>query len=308
MSVVRRRCRSREGRPQFLGGSVNTDSTYYRGSSAPEILLLGTNWKMNKTICESLQYMRDLLELIDRIPDAECVQLFVIPPHTAIGAVKEAAGRRLWVGAQNMHWAAEGAYTGEISAAMLKELGVDLVELGHSERRQYFNETDSLVNRKVLRALEFGIRPLVCVGESSEERDAGVGPEAVIRQAGIALHGVSADDASRLIVAYEPYWSIGTAGIPASADYVRPVCSRLREALGRLFGPEAAACIPLLYGGSVSLENAPDLLNCGGVDGLFVGRAAWQPSGFAALIQMAIRRAQALGMVTRGKTGTAPNA
>jgi triosephosphate isomerase len=146
------------------------------------------------------------------------------------------------------------------------------------------------------------------VGESSEERDAGVGPEAVIRQAGIALHGVSADDASRLIVAYEPYWSIGTAGIPASADYVRPVCSRLREALGRLFGPEAAACIPLLYGGSVSLENAPDLLNCGGVDGLFVGRAAWQPSGFAALIQMAIRRAQALGMVTRGKTGTAPNA
>jgi triosephosphate isomerase len=271
-------------------------------------LLLGTNWKMNKTIRESLQYIHDILELMDRIPDAECVQLFVIPPHTAISPVKEAVGQRLWVGAQNMHWAAEGAYTGEISAPMLKELGVDLVELGHSERRQYFNETDSQVNRKVLTALEYGIRPLVCVGESSEERDAGVGPEAVIRQAGIALHGVSDSDAMRLIVAYEPYWSIGTAGVPASADYVRSVCSRLREALGRFFGPQVAACIPLLYGGSVSLENACDLLNSGGVDGLFVGRTAWQPSGFAALMQMAIRRSRALGMLAHGMAGTAPNA
>lgn len=248
---------------------------------------------MNKTIRESLQYTRELLELVDRIPDAGRVQLFVIPPYTAVGAVKEAAGERLWVGAQNMHWAAEGAYTGEISAPMLKELGVDLVELGHSERRQYFNETDSHVNRKVITALEFGIRPLVCVGENSEERDAGVGPEAVIRQAGIALHGVSAGDASQLIIAYEPYWSIGTAGVPASADYVRSVCSRLREALSRFFGPEAAARIPLLYGGSVRLENAPELLDHGGVDGLFVGRTAWKPAGLAALIRMAIGRARA---------------
>jgi len=286
--------------PAIPGGSLNTDSTRHGASSAPRTLLLGTNWKMNKTIRESLQYMRELLELIDLTPHAAYVQLFVIPPHTAIDAVKKAAGERFWVGAQNMHWAAEGAFTGEISAPMLKELKVDLVELGHSERRQYFNENDSQVNRKVLTALEFGIRPLVCVGESGEERDAGVGPEAVIRQAGIALHGVRGSDATRLIVAYEPYWSIGTAGVPASADYVLAVCSRLREALGRFFGPESAARIPLLYGGSVSLENAADLLGCGAVDGLFVGRTAWQPSGFAALLRIAIRHAQ--------EAGTSPNA
>ncbi len=247
---------------------------------------------MHKTIRESLQYVREVLELRDRIPGAESVQLFVIPPHTAVGPVKQAAGQRLWVGAQNMHWAAEGAYTGEISPVMLQELGVDLIELGHSERRHHFHETDSQVNRKVLAALEFGIRPLVCVGESSEERDAGVGAEAVIRQAGIALHGIGEGDASRLIMAYEPYWSIGTGGVPAGPDYVRQVCHRLREALVRFCGHEAASSIPLLYGGSVNLENASDLLDRGGVDGLFVGRTAWQPSGMATLIEIAVRQAK----------------
>ena len=293
---------------RFLGGSLNNDSSDHGLSGSPRPLLLGTNWKMTKTIGESLEYMREVLELINGIPEAACVQLFVIPSHTAISAVKAAAGQRLWVGAQNMHWAAEGAYTGEISGAMLKELAVDLVELGHSERRQYFGETDSQVNRKVLKALELGIRPLICVGESSEERDAAVGAEAVIRQAGIALHGVTAADAGRLMVAYEPHWSIGTSGVPASAEYERQVCSRLREALGRFVDPAAAARIPLLYGGSVSLENASDLLNCGPVDGLFVGRTAWQPAGLAALIEMAIWRARALDMAGRGTADTAPKA
>jgi L-erythrulose 1-phosphate isomerase len=290
------------------GGSLNNDPTDHGASGSPKALLLGTNWKMTKTICQSLEYMREVLKLIDGISGAGCVQLFVIPSHTAISAVRAAAGQRLWVGAQNMHWAAEGAYTGEVSGAMLKELGVDLVELGHSERRQYFGETDSQVNRKVLHALELGIRPLVCVGESMEERDAAVGAEAVIGQAGIALRGVRTADASRVIVAYEPHWSIGTAGVPASADYVREVCSRLREALGRFFDPATAVRIPLLYGGSVSLENASDLLNCGPVDGLFVGRTAWQPAGFAALIEMAIRRARALGLTGRGTADTVPDA
>jgi triosephosphate isomerase len=145
------------------------------------------------------------------------------------------------------------------------------------------------------------------VGESSQERDAGVGSEAVIRQAGIALQGVTAGDMSRLIVAYEPNWSIGAGGVPASADYVRTVCCRLREALERIFGTRAAQRIPLLYGGSVSSENAADLLNQGGVDGLFVGRTAWQPSGFAALIQLAVRRARDLGLIERRGADTVPN-
>jgi L-erythrulose 1-phosphate isomerase len=285
---------------------MGADSTRRSASGPPPALLLGTNWKMHKTIQESLEYVREVLPLVDAIP-AGCVQLFVIPPYTAVGPVKQAAGPRMWVGAQNMHWAAEGAYTGEISPTMLKELGADLIELGHSERRRYFSETDADVNRKVLAALEFGIRPLVCVGETSEERDAGVGPEAVIRQAGIALHGVGAADVSRLIVAYEPYWSIGTAGVPAGPDYVRAVCSRLREALVRFFGEEAAA-IPVLYGGSVNLENASEMLTCGGVDGLFVGRTAWQPSGMAALIEIAVRRAQALGIAGRAGTSSVPGA
>ena len=286
---------------------MKTDSTRSDGSSAPGAILLGTNWKMHKTIRESLWFTHEVLELIDGTPDAGSVQLFVIPPHTAIGAVKQTAGERLWVGAQNMHWAAEGAFTGEISAPMLKELGVDLVELGHSERRQYFHESDAEVNRKVLTALEFGIRPLVCIGESREEHDAGVGAEAVIRQAGIALHGVSGSDASRLIVAYEPHWSIGTAGVPATSDYVFEVCSRLRGALGRFCGGSAAARIPLLYGGSVDLENASDFLEHGGVDGLFVGRTAWQPAGFAALLRIAMRHAQAAPEARRASQN-APNA
>jgi len=258
-------------------------------------MIIGTGWKMNKTVREAVDYTVALLRLLDGIkglgPD---VQVFVVPPFTALEAVKKHAAGRIWVGAQNMHWAEAGAFTGEISAPMLQELGVDLVELGHSERRRYFNEQDPLLNQKVHLALKFGLRPLLCVGESLEEKQVGVAPETVGRQLRIALHGVSAAQASRLLVAYEPFWAIGEGGIPAEPPYVRSLGLHLRSILGSLFG-EAGAHVPVLYGGSVNVANAADLFLQGQMDGLFIGRAAWQAENFARIIRDCVGKKGSVG-------------
>ena len=148
----------------------------------PPRLYLGSGWKMNKTVREAVDYVARLLAILPTLEGVDQVQLFVVPPFTALEAVKRQSGERLWVGAQNMHWAEKGAYTGEISAAMLAELNVDLVELGHAERRRYFNETDADINRKVQAALAHGLRPLLCVGETLEEKQAHAEHETVGRQ------------------------------------------------------------------------------------------------------------------------------
>ena len=246
-------------------------------------ILLGTGWKMNKTVREATDYTRSLLTHLDTIPGLERAQLFVVPPFTAIDAVKRASEGRFWVGAQNMHWAKDGAFTGEISAPMLRELGTDLVELGHAERRTYFNETDETINRKVRTALEFEIRPLVCVGENREERESGAGPDVVARRLRLALEGTPSRLADRLMLAYEPLWAIG-APVAAGPDDVRVMAAHIRSVLADMFGA-AGESIPILYGGTVNVENAAGLLREGRTNGLFIGRAAWQPEGFAGVIR-----------------------
>jgi len=255
--------------------------------SAPQ-LFLGTNWKMNKTVEEARQYTSELLQHLAGIEGVELTQLFLVPPFTAIAAVKESSKGKFWVGAQNMHWEESGPYTGEISAPMLRELGVDLVELGHAERRQYFNECDSAINRKVHAALAYGIRPLVCIGESAEDQEYGVVRETVARQVKISLRGVSERLAANLIFAYEPLWSIGGTETAANPEYVHSMVECIRGTLEDLVDGFSQD-IPIIYGGDVNIENAGELLQQTAIDGLFVGRAAWEAENFAQLIRVCIQ-------------------
>lgn len=249
----------------------------------PRRILLGAGWKMNKTVGEAEDYVRRLHALLSGMAGIDHIQLFLVPPFTAIAAVKRLSAGRFLVGAQNMHWEESGAYTGEISALMLRELNVDLVEIGHAERRHFFNETDDSVARKIQAALTHGLRPLLCIGESAEDHQAGVARETIARQLKIALRSVRANHASAIMLAYEPVWAIGEEGTVAPADYVRGVNSHIRGVLEDIFGA-AAAAIPVLYGGTVDGDNCRELLDEGRPDGLFVGRAAWSPEGFARLI------------------------
>src|SRR5258708_12533781 len=253
----------------------------------PRRLFLGTGWKMNKTVREAVDYANRLMAHLDAIGCLDPVRVSVLPAYTAIEALKRAAGGRFWVGAQNMHWAKQGAFTGEISAPMLSELGVDLVELGHAERRRYFNETDDAIHRKVETALEFNIRPLVCVGEQREERERGSGHDVVVQQLRRALQGPPTQMPSRLTLTYKPVWAIGDQGTAATADDLNVMQEYIRGTLANLFGASAAS-IPVLYGGTVNELNAVSLLVEGGVDGLFIGRAAWQADGFAGIIRACV--------------------
>jgi L-erythrulose 1-phosphate isomerase len=248
-------------------------------------ILIGSNWKMNKTVSEAISYTRRLLQEIEPFAGLDQLQIFVIPPYTAIAAVKHESGGRLWVGAQNMHWAESGAYTGEISAPMLKELHVDLVELGHAERRQHFGETDATINRKLHMALRFGLRALICIGEQLEQKVSGVERESLTRQLRAILAGVPAREASKLILAYEPVWAIGEDGTTADPQYVRVMCDYIRSVVAEAFGLDLARQVRVIYGGDVKASNAAEILGQGGVDGLFIGRAAWQVEGFVSLIR-----------------------
>jgi len=251
-------------------------------------ILFGVTWKMNKTRQEASDYTRRLLESLATIRGIEQAQVFVIPPFTAISVVKRVGGSKLWTGAQNMHWVEWGAYTGEISAPMLIELGVDLVELGHAERRRYFHETDAEINRKVQSALRSDLRALLCVGEQAEDKEFGVGRETLSRQIKIALSGVDPQQARRLIIAYEPVWAIGCDAASAAPEYVRAMREYIRAILAELFGPEISKCVPVIYGGDVNAGNCAALLKEGQVDGLFVGRAGWQAEAFANLIRISL--------------------
>ena len=251
--------------------------------------LFGTNFKMNQTPAESAAFYLELAAAVEPTPG---VALFVIPPFTSLAAVAEIAQRdqreiEIWIGAQNVHWAPEGAYTGEISVGMLLALGVDLVLVGHAERRSHFFETDAELNKKVLAAVNAGLRVLLAVGETAEERGYGISAETVLRQLKIGLHGVQPAQAALIQVAYEPVWSIGAGGTPASPDDVEPVAALIRTALGELLGAPGAA-IPILYGGSVNPTNAGSFTALPDIDGLFVGRAAWTVPGFIATYEAAL--------------------
>jgi triosephosphate isomerase len=239
---------------------------------------------MNKIASEAAEYADVLRDLLPHMGKADSIQVFVIPPFTSIAAVKQRSGGRFWVGAQNMHWEESGPYTGEISAGMLAELGVDLVQLGHAERRTAFNETDIAVNQKVHAALRVGLRPLVCVGEELADREFNVEREICARQLRIALKDVPLSSADQLIIGYEPVWAIGDNGKSADPLYIREMRGLFQSLLADMFGSDWAKRIPILYGGSVDATNAPALLIQGQVDGLFVGRAALDPTAFAAVI------------------------
>jgi triosephosphate isomerase len=251
----------------------------------PHPFLFGTSWKMNKTVRETTDYVGQLLEKLPSIPGIEQAQVFVIPPFTAIESAKRVSDGRIWIGAQNMHEAEWGAYTGEISAPMLKELGVEVVELGHSERRRLFNDTDAAINLKIRTALRFGIRPVVCVGDLLEERRDRVHKEAVARQIKIDFKEIAPELASRLIIAYEPVWAIGEGAEAATTEVVRDMQVHIRSVLAEVFGPQTASDVAVIYGGSVNVENASDILTKSGLDGLFVGRGALKVENFVNLIR-----------------------
>ncbi len=239
---------------------------------------IGTGWKMNMTAAEARAYVAELLVLLPS--PRNDLMLFIMPPYTALASAREAIGDApLLLGAQNMHWAESGAYTGEVSAGMLVEFGVDLVELGHSERRAEFGETDATVNAKVKAALRHGLRPLVCVGDTAPERDAGASVETIVRQVKLAFAGLHAGELDQCLVAYEPVWAIGELGVPAQPEHVRSAHTAIRRALKE----RTTHHVPILYGGSVNVDNAASLAKEREIDGLFVGRAAWTAPGFAGI-------------------------
>ena len=250
----------------------------------------GTNFKMHQTPQQTARFLTDLAPHLERIPST--VRLFVIPPFTSLSAAiaaRKAAelASRVWIGAQNVHWAAEGAYTGEISIRMLTSIGTDLVLLGHAERRGLFGETDESLAKKVPAALDAGLRVLLCVGETAEEKAYGVGPETVTRQLKIALNAVTSDALPQLMIGYEPVWSIGAAGTAARPSDVMETVVPLRHGLRDRFG-EAGETVPILYGGSVSSDNCGDFVTLDEIDGLFVGRAGWQVEGFERVLEAAL--------------------
>ncbi|NJM40199.1 MAG: triosephosphate isomerase, partial [Anaerolineae bacterium] len=243
----------------------------------PSPFYFGTNLKMNQTPDET----RTFVEQIAQAPSSNLqspLQLWVIPSFTNIAAVAElCAQHNIWLGAQNMHWADEGAYTGEISPVQLKAVGANLVMLGHAERRALFGETDEALNKKVLAAQKHGLRIMLCVGETANEKQQDTGQAYVDRQLTQDLAGLQ--DARGLIVLYEPVWSVGVGGIPADPAYVTEALANIRRTLQQLFG-EGGTNMPILYGGSVNAENCANYAHLPNCAGLGVGRAAWQAESF----------------------------
>jgi triosephosphate isomerase len=244
---------------------------------------IGTSWKMNKTLAEALAFARALEAFAPQVDPR--IQPFVIPPFTAVREVKRAlSATRVKVGAQTMHWADAGAWTGEISPLMLVDCGLDLVELGHSERREHFGETDETVGLKVEAAVRHGLVPLVCVGETRAERDAGTADAVLERQTRLALQRLSPEQRrAPVLIAYEPVWAIGEHGIPASPDYADGRQALIRDAAAAVLGTAP----PILYGGSVNPGNVTELLLQPHVDGLFIGRSAWSPEGYTGILAQA---------------------
>ena len=246
---------------------------------------LGTNTKMYKGIADTVAYLEELCRLTADI-SREALELFVIPSFTALESARRCAPEALVrLGAQNMGWEKQGPYTGEISPRMLREVGVSIVELGHSERRHVLRETDDMINRKVLCAEQQGLTILLCVGETAEEKARGLADEVLRTQLKAGLYRMDPRGAERLWVAYEPVWAIGENGVPASSAYARERHTTLRRTLTELYGPERGSRVPLLYGGSVHLDNAVKLSQEAEIDGLFIGRSAWDARNFTAIIR-----------------------
>jgi triosephosphate isomerase len=244
---------------------------------------VGTSWKMNKTLAEGLAFADALAAFLPGFDQR--VQPFVIPSFTSAREVKRAlAASRIKVGAQTMHWADAGAWTGEISPVMLKDCALDLVELGHSERRAHFGETNHTVGLKTAAAVKHGLVPLICVGETLLERDSGRADEVLAEQVTGALQFLEGEArAAEILLAYEPVWAIGEHGIPASSDYADERQGLIKAVAGRIL-PKIP---PVLYGGSVNPQNAAELVGQPHIDGLFIGRSAWQAQDYIDILKRA---------------------
>lgn len=244
------------------------------------------NWKMNLGPAEGAALVRDLLPRVEDV-SADC-DVVVCPPFTSLGAAAEALrGSRVGLGAQNAHWEASGAYTGEISPMMLLTVGCQWVILGHSERRQLFGETDDGVNRRTGAALAAGLLPIVCIGETLADRESGRVRQVVLGQMDRSLAGLSAQQVGTLAVAYEPVWAIGT-GRTASPDQAQEVHGLIRGRLGETFGAAAAGAVRILYGGSVKPDNAAELFGRNDIDGGLIGGASLKVADFAAIVRAAV--------------------
>jgi len=247
----------------------------------PRKKVMAANWKMFKTPDQTRDFFRDFLPLV---ANQDRDQIVVCPPYVDLHAALEAAqGSSVSIGAQNVHWEKEGAFTGEISTGMLLALGCTHVIIGHSERRQYFGETDDTVNLRLKAALEAGLTPIVCVGEVLEEREANLTEDVLRRQCTRAFHKVSTKKAGKMIVAYEPVWAIGT-GKTATPQLAAEAHRLIRGQAASTFGEEFAASLRILYGGSVKPENAKALMSEEEIDGALVGGASLDPKSFAAIV------------------------
>jgi len=248
----------------------------------PRKKLIAANWKMYKTPEQTREFFANFLPLVwDHSRD----EIVICPPFPDIpAAVEEAKGSRLAIGAQNMFWEKEGAFTGEVSAAMILASGGTHVIIGHSERRQYFGETDDTVNKKLKAALDAGLTPIVCVGEVLEEREAGLTDDILRRQCSVALRGISGERGAKLVIAYEPVWAIGT-GKTATPKIAAEAHHTIRGEAAKALGPDVADRMRILYGGSVKPDNAKALMSEAEIDGALVGGASLDPKSLAAIVQ-----------------------
>ena len=243
--------------------------------------IIAGNWKMNKTPEEAAELVRELVPLV---ADAEA-EVVVCPPFVCLDAVrKEAAGSNIKLGAQNVHFEKNGAYTGEVSADMLLAMGVEYVIIGHSERRQYFGETDCTVNKRAKAALAAGLKPIICVGESLEEREKGVTNELVGMQTKLALQGIPAEEMDKVVIAYEPIWAIGT-GKTATAAEANETIGAIRKAIAQVYGEEVASKVRIQYGGSMNPKNASELMAQSEIDGGLIGGASLKAEDFSKVVK-----------------------
>lgn len=244
--------------------------------------IIAGNWKMNKTPSEGAALVKEIAE---KTKGAAC-DVVVCPTAVCLDKVVANAGSEVKVGAQNVHFEESGAFTGEVAANMLKEIGVTYVIVGHSERRQYFGETDETVNKRAKAALAGGLLPIICVGETLTEREQGVMEETVRRQTKIAFLGIDKEDAEKTVIAYEPVWAIGT-GKTATADQAQEVCAIIRDTVKGLYGEDTAEKIRIQYGGSMNAKNAAELLSKPDIDGGLIGGASLKSEDFSIIVKAA---------------------
>lgn len=242
--------------------------------------VIAGNWKMNKTRPEAKALIDGIAPLVK---DADCDVVVAVPFTNLETAINATKGTNIKVAAQNVHFEKSGAFTGEISADMLVELGVEYVVLGHSERRQYFGETDETVNKRTIAALSAGLIPIVCVGELLWERQCDITKEVIARQIKLDFFGISADDVKKSIIAYEPVWAIGT-GKTATADQAEEVCAFIRSTLAELYSKEVADAVTIQYGGSMNPKNAAELLSKENIDGGLIGGASLKAEDFSVIV------------------------